>query len=77
MPALSRMLEKIDLRLKKLGFNKILDVSNLSFEDVESLQNFYSQNYLVLGPGIDRENSKPHKSKYVLAFIKYRGEQNA
>jgi hypothetical protein len=78
MPVLNGILKKVDLKLKKLEKGKILDVPNLSRENVESLQNFYSQSCLVLGPSIDKENSKPNKNKYVLSFIKYQEEiQNA
>lgn len=68
-------LGNLNVRLSKLESGKVVDVSNLTNEDVSCLQKVYnSGKYIIRGPVEDSKNS------YALAFElnpKYGGQKNA
>ena len=67
MNKLTKKLDKVDQGLKKLGIGKVLDISDLDKETIESIKALYAENYNILNPIVDPNNP----GKYVLGILKY------
>ena len=73
MPELNGILKKVDKKLKNLEGDQVLDVPNLTLQEANTVQAFYSEAYFIKGPCHDKDNSTTIDQRYALGISKFGG----
>ena len=72
------LIRKIKYQLSYLKDNKVVEVSDLDYVTALNLKSQFREDYHVIGPATDEDNSKRFKPRYRLSFMLYQiGVQNA
>jgi len=77
---LENFIDKIKLQLNKLEEIEVCEISDLNLITAQNLKSMFREDYNIIGPATDEENSKLFVPRYRLAFMLYskKGElQNA
>ena len=67
----SKLIKKIKFEMSRVANDHIYEVSDLGPIDASRIRDSLKEDFQVVGPGTDEENSKWFKPRYVLAFMHY------
>jgi len=70
----SKLIKKIRFEMSHTANDRTYEVPNLGYIDASRIKDSLKEDFHVVGPGTDEENSKWFRPRYILAFMHHSAE---